>query len=125
MRTAGPHECAFLGGARGADHPCAGEPSDIENCGSCDNCLEPRETWDGTIAAQKLLSTVYRARDFQDAKRITKAILDYQGRGHSCGIHTRDMAHAREIAEEIDVVRVLVNEARPVIQDICKTLTLL
>ncbi len=31
-------------------------------CGACDNCLEPRETWDGTIAAQKLLSTIVRAR---------------------------------------------------------------
>jgi sulfoacetaldehyde dehydrogenase len=58
-----------------------------------------------------LALTVYRAKDFEDAKRITKAILDYQGRGHSCGIHTRDMAHARELAEEIDVVRVLVNQA--------------
>ena len=29
-------------------------------CGNCDNCLEPPATWDGTIAAQKALSTVYR-----------------------------------------------------------------
>jgi ATP-dependent DNA helicase RecQ len=29
-------------------------------CGNCDTCLTPPETWDGTIAAQKLLSTVYR-----------------------------------------------------------------
>jgi ATP-dependent DNA helicase RecQ len=33
-----------------------------ENCGSCDNCLAPRETFDGTLAAQKLLSCVYRVR---------------------------------------------------------------
>jgi ATP-dependent DNA helicase RecQ len=31
-------------------------------CDSCDNCLEPRETFDGTIAAQKFLSCVYRVR---------------------------------------------------------------
>jgi ATP-dependent DNA helicase RecQ len=31
-----------------------------EPCGNCDTCLTPPETWDGTIAAQKLLSTVYR-----------------------------------------------------------------
>ncbi|MFC0033606.1 DNA helicase RecQ [Micromonospora chaiyaphumensis] len=30
------------------------------NCGNCDTCLEPPESWDGTVAAQKLLSTVYR-----------------------------------------------------------------
>ncbi|HLX68755.1 MAG TPA: DNA helicase RecQ [Verrucomicrobiae bacterium] len=33
------------------------------NCGACDNCLAPRETWDGTIAAQKFLSCVYRIRE--------------------------------------------------------------
>jgi ATP-dependent DNA helicase RecQ len=31
-----------------------------EPCGNCDTCLVPAETFDGTIAAQKLLSTVYR-----------------------------------------------------------------
>ena len=29
-------------------------------CGNCDNCLDPPETWDGTVAAQKALSCVYR-----------------------------------------------------------------
>jgi ATP-dependent DNA helicase RecQ len=29
-------------------------------CGNCDTCLAPPKTWDGTIAAQKLLSTVTR-----------------------------------------------------------------
>ncbi|MGH3771144.1 MAG: DNA helicase RecQ [Pseudonocardiaceae bacterium] len=29
-------------------------------CGNCDTCLPPPESWDGTIAAQKLLSTVLR-----------------------------------------------------------------
>ena len=29
-------------------------------CGNCDNCLNPPETWDGTEAAQKALSCVYR-----------------------------------------------------------------
>jgi ATP-dependent DNA helicase RecQ len=29
-------------------------------CGNCDTCLVPPETWDGTVAAQKLLSTVVR-----------------------------------------------------------------
>jgi ATP-dependent DNA helicase RecQ len=29
-------------------------------CGNCDTCLSPPESWDGTIAAQKLLSAVFR-----------------------------------------------------------------
>src|SRR5690606_27725216 len=29
-------------------------------CGNCDTCLSPPETWDGTVAAQKLLSAVVR-----------------------------------------------------------------
>jgi ATP-dependent DNA helicase RecQ len=33
-----------------------------EPCGNCDTCLVPPEAWDGTIAAQKLLSAVYRLR---------------------------------------------------------------
>ncbi|MBN9108074.1 MAG: DNA helicase RecQ [Pseudonocardia sp.] len=35
----------------------AGEP-----CGNCDTCLTPPQTWDGTIAAQKVLSTVWRLK---------------------------------------------------------------
>src|ERR1700693_930388 len=31
-------------------------------CNGCDNCLEPRETFDGTVPAQKLLSCVQRVR---------------------------------------------------------------
>jgi ATP-dependent DNA helicase RecQ len=31
-------------------------------CGNCDNCLDPPEVWDGTEAARKLLSTIYRVQ---------------------------------------------------------------
>lgn len=58
-----------------------------------------------------LVLTIYRARDFADAKRIAAAILDVTGKGHSVGIHTKDLARARELAAETDVVRVLVNQA--------------
>ncbi|MER3390570.1 MAG: DNA helicase RecQ [Microcella sp.] len=39
-----------LGGAAGAK----------QRCGNCDTCLAPPESWDGTVPAQKLLSTVVR-----------------------------------------------------------------
>lgn len=58
-----------------------------------------------------LVLTVYRAEDFAAAKARVREILDHQGRGHSCGIHTADMDRARELAEDLDVVRVLVNFA--------------
>ena len=66
-----------------------------------------------TFADEKLslVLTVYRAKDFDDAMRITRTILDVTGKGHSVGIHTADMDHARRLAETTDVVRVLVNQA--------------
>jgi ATP-dependent DNA helicase RecQ len=39
-----------------------GETYPHEGCGGCDNCLEPRATYDATLDAQKLLSCVYRLR---------------------------------------------------------------
>jgi ATP-dependent DNA helicase RecQ len=39
-----------------------GEDFPLDNCGACDNCLEPRESFDGTLAAQKFLSCLYRIR---------------------------------------------------------------
>src|SRR5205823_2087121 len=39
-----------------------GEAFTAVPCGACDNCLAPRETYDGTVLAQKFLSCVYRIR---------------------------------------------------------------
>lgn len=39
-----------------------GEKFPLDECGACDNCLEPRETYDGTVVAQKFLSCIYRIR---------------------------------------------------------------
>jgi len=68
---------------------------------------------DSRFADEKLslVLTVYRARDFDDAIAIIQGILGVQGRGHSCGIHTGNPEHAKRLAEQIDVVRVLVNQA--------------
>jgi len=40
-----------------------GEEFSADGCGACDNCLSPRATFDGTLAAQKFLSCVYRIRE--------------------------------------------------------------
>ncbi|UTW11550.1 acylating sulfoacetaldehyde dehydrogenase [Marinobacterium rhizophilum] len=57
-----------------------------------------------------LVLTVYRARDYADAKRIATRILDFQGRGHSLGIHTRDPHRPEELGQEIPVCRIIVNQ---------------
>ena len=58
-----------------------------------------------------LVLTVYRARDFDHAVQLVRDVLRVQGRGHSCGIHTSNPEQPARLAEEIDVVRVLVNQA--------------
>lgn len=65
------------------------------------------------LSGEKLsiVLTAYRARDFEHAAEYVRNILDYQGAGHSCGIHTRKPERSRLLAEQLDVVRVLVNQA--------------
>jgi sulfoacetaldehyde dehydrogenase len=58
-----------------------------------------------------LALTVYKAKDFEGAKAHVQNILDFQGAGHSVGIHTKELDHARSLAEDLRVVRVLVNQA--------------
>ncbi|WP_027345475.1 DNA helicase RecQ [Hamadaea tsunoensis] len=39
-----------------------------DRCGNCDTCLEPPQSWDGTVPAQKLLSTVLRLQRERNQK---------------------------------------------------------
>ncbi len=54
---------AGLGHGESAQSHHAVPEAGVPNCGACDNCLSPRETFDGTVAAQKFLSCVYRIRE--------------------------------------------------------------
>ncbi|MFJ4832932.1 DNA helicase RecQ [Streptomyces sp. NPDC088747] len=45
-------------------------------CGNCDTCLTPPETWDGTVASQKLLSTVVRLQRERGQKFGAVQIVD-------------------------------------------------
>jgi ATP-dependent DNA helicase RecQ len=45
-------------------------------CGNCDTCLTPPESWDGTVPAQKLLSTVVRLKRERNQKFGAGQITD-------------------------------------------------
>jgi len=64
-------------------------------CGNCDNCLAPPITWDGTLAARKVLSCIYRFHQ-QNGQRFgaghlidvlrgkeTEKVIDYRHRSLS------------------------------------------
>nr|WP_234016722.1 DNA helicase RecQ [Streptomyces sp. LaPpAH-108] len=53
-----------------------GQEPGAEACGNCDTCLTPPETWDGTVAAQKVLSTVVRLQRERGQKFGTVQIVD-------------------------------------------------
>jgi ATP-dependent DNA helicase RecQ len=44
-------------------------------CGNCDNCLEPAASWDGTAAAQKALSAIYRTGERFGAHYLADVLL--------------------------------------------------
>jgi ATP-dependent DNA helicase RecQ len=46
-----------------------------EPCGNCDTCLEPVETWDATVAAQKALSCAYRTDQVFGAGYLVDVLL--------------------------------------------------
>jgi ATP-dependent DNA helicase RecQ len=45
-------------------------------CGNCDNCLHPPAVWDGTDAARKLLSTVYRIQQMSGVSFGAGHVMD-------------------------------------------------
>ena len=49
-----------------ADHP---------SCGNCDNCLSPAPSWDGTVAAQKALSAIYRTGQRFGTRHLVDVLL--------------------------------------------------
>ncbi|MFD5700987.1 DNA helicase RecQ [Streptomyces lasiicapitis] len=53
-----------------------GQDPTASNCGNCDTCLTPPETWDATVASQKLLSTVVRLKRERGQKFGAGQIID-------------------------------------------------
>jgi sulfoacetaldehyde dehydrogenase len=79
-------------------------------------CLMVEESGAGRefpFSGEKLspVLTLYRARDFDHAFDIVRAIYDFQGDGHSLGIYTENESHIRRLAHEMTVSRVIVKQA--------------
>ncbi|GHH88332.1 DNA helicase RecQ [Streptomyces capitiformicae] len=53
-----------------------GQEPEPGGCGNCDTCLVPPQTWDGTVAAQKVLSTVVRLQRERGQKFGAVQIID-------------------------------------------------
>ena len=68
---------------------------------------------DHPLSGEKLsrVAALYRARDYDDARKIAARILDYQGAGHSIGIHTLRDSRAVELGQSLPTCRVIVNQA--------------
>ena len=68
---------------------------------------------DHPLSGEKLSRVValYRARDFVDATAIAARILNYQGAGHSVGLHSTDPARAITLGNAVPTCRVIVNQA--------------
>ena len=52
------------------------ETFDAANCQGCDNCLTPRPLFDGTVAAQKMLSCVFRIKERTGINTGLKHVID-------------------------------------------------
>lgn len=68
---------------------------------------------DHPLSGEKLsrVAALYRARDFDEALKITGEIMAYQGAGHSVGLHSNDPDRAIHIGTVIPTCRVIVNQA--------------
>nr|WP_255426542.1 DNA helicase RecQ [Pseudonocardia sp. C8] len=53
-----------------------GQDSGVQRCGNCDTCLTPVSSWDGTVAAQKVLSTVWRLKHERRQSFGTVHVID-------------------------------------------------
>lgn len=54
--------------------------------------------------------SLIKVKDFEEGLEKMEKILDYQGNGHSCGIHTKDDVKINQMALRIKVARILVNQ---------------
>ena len=57
-----------------------------------------------------VVMALYRAKDIDDAIKLTNDIQSYQGQGHSCGIYSNSDANIMKLANATKTSRVMVNQ---------------
>ena len=64
------------------------------------------------LSGEKLsvVMTLYKWSDFDKAVQMVNDITNYSGAGHSCGIHTEKKERILQLAEQVNVSRVMVNQ---------------
>jgi ATP-dependent DNA helicase RecQ len=60
-----------------------------QNCGHCDNCVAPAQVFDGSVAAQKALSAVFRTGQRFGAKHVVDVLLGQASEGVVRWAHDR------------------------------------
>ncbi len=60
-----------------------GEKWPGDNCGGCDNCLNPQETYDATLEAQKVLSCIFRIQQKNGFNVGLQHVADVLGGGNT------------------------------------------
>ncbi len=75
--------------------------------------VEETGAGEGYLFSGEKLSVVmalYKWSDFNEAVRMVNRITAYSGAGHSCGIHTTRRERILQLAEQVKVSRVMVNQ---------------
>ena len=88
-----------------------GEEWPEENCGACDNCVQPREQYDATEIAQKMLSAVRRTGERFGAAHVIDVL-----RG-SRGEKIRQQGH-----DQLSVYGIAANHSRDELRDVVEEL---
>lgn len=67
---------------------------------------------DSPFSGEKMcvVLTVYRVPDFQAAIQKVNDITDFQGKGHSCGLHSTDRARIIELGTKTRVSRIMIRQ---------------
>jgi sulfoacetaldehyde dehydrogenase len=69
------------------------------------------------LTGEKLspVSGIRKAKDFEDALEKLLQIIDYQGKGHSVSIHTKDASRVQRMGEVVPVCKIVVNQPQSLV----------